>query len=85
MTRTELTLTDEQLRFLRSQAEREGLSVSEVLRRILDPLIPRREEPEVPSTEQGRERALRAVGKFASGDHDIAENHDDYLAEAFGS
>lgn len=35
------------------------------------------------SPEEQRQRALAIIGRFRSGDRDVAERHDDYLAEAY--
>jgi plasmid stability protein len=35
------------------------------------------------SKEERKRRALSIIGKFSSGLPDIAQNHDDYLAEAY--
>jgi len=80
MTRTQIQFTDEQLRALRTQAGKEEVSVSKLVRTAVDAFL--RSGPE-PSREELVERALRAVGQFASGEDDIAVNHDKYLAEAY--
>jgi len=36
-----------------------------------------------PSRQELMRRALEVAGKYRSGHHDIAERHDDYLAEAY--
>jgi len=42
-----------------------------------------RAKPETSLAERCR-RAIEAVGRFSSGKHDVAEQHDEYLANAFG-
>lgn len=81
MIRTQLQLTEEQVRALRQRAEREGVSVSECVRRILDRSL-RAEDP-------GRSvlygRAWDVVGRFRDreGAREVARNHDEYLDESF--
>ena len=78
MRRTQVQLTDDQLRRLRELAERQGRTVAEVIRESVDHYLvrARRDDDEV------RARALAIAGKFRSGTGDIAENHDEYLAQA---
>ena len=82
MVRTQVQLTEEQLAALRAQAARRGSSVSAVVRRAVDALL--RSEASA-SPEERRRRALEAVGRFSSGKRDVAERHDDYLADALRS
>ena len=35
------------------------------------------------AADKHRQRALKVAGRFSSGLSDVAENHDDYLAEAY--
>ena len=74
--RTQVQLTDEQLRRVKAVAAARGVSMAEVIREAVDAL-----------TSEGREarhvRAMRAVGRFRSGHSDVAEHHDDHLTDAF--
>ena len=82
MVRTQIQLTERQARELKRIAAKEGISMAEVIRRAVDAKI-RGGAGEVPWEEQVR-RAQAAMGKFRSGLKDVAERHDDYLAEEYG-
>ena len=82
MVRTQVQLTEEQLATLRSQAAQQEVSVSELVRRAVNLLAA---AGPAPSPTELRRRAIEVAGRFASGAHDVARRHDDYLAEAFGS
>ncbi|MCZ7661846.1 MAG: ribbon-helix-helix domain-containing protein [Thermoleophilia bacterium] len=77
--RTQIQLRDDQARALREMAGREDVSLAELIRRGVDRLLA---EAQAGS---GRTRldALRIAGRFDSGTPDVAERHDDELAEAF--
>ena len=82
MVRTQIQLTERQARELRRIAAKEGVSMAEIIRRAVDAKI-RGGTGEVPWEERVR-RAQAAMGKFRSGLKDVAERHDDYLAEEYG-
>lgn len=77
MLRTQVQLTDEQLRRVRQVARREGVSLAEVVRRCIDAGL----------REQSREglyaRAAALVGAFEDPESlcDLASRHDEYLDE----
>ncbi len=77
MIRTQISLTEAQLRRLRREAARRGVSMAELVRQAVDQVVP----DELEERRQLRLRALRAAGIYSSGAGDIAERHDDYLAE----
>jgi hypothetical protein len=79
MVRTQVCLTDEQHRALRRAAKREGISMTALLRRMLE------RELLVEATKRDfRKDAIMAfVGLGRSDRSDISENHDEALAEAF--
>lgn len=80
MIRTQIQLTEEQSRALKSLAAQRGVSVAELIRQSVDSFI----RASVGLDEQERRRrAIGAVGKFRSGQADVAIHHDDYLAEAY--
>jgi predicted DNA-binding ribbon-helix-helix protein len=80
MVRTQIQLTEEQSQHVKEIAERENISMSEVIRRVVDDwLLTHRSIP----PEERKERALSVIGRFRSGCGDLAENHDAYLAEAY--
>ncbi len=75
MVRTQVMLAEDQLRALRQLAARQGVSISELVRRSVDRLI---EEDE---RRKRWARSLEAIGKFHSGRSDISVNHDKYAWE----
>lgn len=82
MVRTQIQLTERQARELKRIAAMEGVSMAEVIRKAVDAKL-RGGVREVPWEERNR-RALAVMGKFRSGLKDVAEKHDDYLAEEYG-
>jgi hypothetical protein len=77
MIRVQIRLTEEQLEKLSRLAERDELSVSDVVGRAVDALIAAMPSPS--------ERALAAAGLYASTKHDIAAAHDHHLMATFRS
>jgi hypothetical protein len=76
--RTMIYLDVEQHRALRTEAVREGVSMAEVLRRLVGRYLDeRRGSGRVPP-----KAYLRLVGLGASGRSDISERHDAYLTRA---
>lgn len=80
MVRTQIQLSEEQSARLKKLAAARGKSVAELIRTSVDALL-----AATPATddESRRERALSAAGRFHTGDSDLAEAHDRYLAEAY--
>ena len=78
MIRTQIQLTEEQATKLKQVASERKVSVAEVIRRAIDRDLTEDE------TSPG-DRAIEAVRRshFRSGNSDIAERHDDYLAQDF--
>lgn len=80
MLRTQIQLTEEQLRRLKAQARREGVSVAALIRRGIDQVLGPDER------DRRVQRALRVVGRYGHDPAtDVSVRHDDYLAEAFGT
>ena len=77
--RTQISLTARQLEGLRRLSEQEGESIAKLIRGAVDRLL-REQGP--PDLEERRRRALAVVGRFQSGRHDIAEEHDRYFVES---
>jgi plasmid stability protein len=75
--RTIVQLPDEQAAALERAARRRGVSKAAVVREALGQLL----APEERVEGEALRRALAAAGCFASGVPDLAERHDDYLAE----
>lgn len=78
MVRTQVYLTKEQHAALHRSAERNGVSMTEELRRLIDRhLLAKGADPAL-----AREAYFSFVGIGESGVRDVAERHDDYLAGA---
>ena len=81
MIRTQVQLSDTQIRTLKRLATDRGVSMSELIRQSLDQFLL---SAGVTDDRQLRMRALASSGRFHSGRSDIATDHDEYLREAFG-
>jgi hypothetical protein len=79
MIRTQIQLEEEHLNWLRNESKTRGVSISQLIREGIS-LFKEREE-RMPADRKAR--ALEAVGRFSSGKSDIAEKHDQYLANAY--
>jgi hypothetical protein len=82
MIRTQIQLTEEQHVQLKRWAERLGISMAEAVRRCVAERLASVDE-QTERSDRVRE-ALSAVGQYASGRSDVAEHHDEHLADAFG-
>lgn len=80
MVRTQVQFKEDDLKELRQEAAEEGVSVSEVVRRYVAEGIRAKRKP---SRKELWERASKVIGKYRSGKSDVAQRHDDYLAEAY--
>jgi predicted DNA-binding protein len=80
MIRTQIQLTDAQLKALRRLSAATGKSTKELIRNAIDRYLA---ESPVSKPEDRIERAIKAAGAFASGSNDAGADHDRYLAEAF--
>jgi metal-responsive CopG/Arc/MetJ family transcriptional regulator len=76
MIRTQVQLTEDQLKALKKLSAKEGLSLAELIRRAVDDLVRKNEAAAL------KEKLLGVAGKFRSGLGDLAEQHDWYFAEA---
>jgi len=79
MVRTIIQLRDAQAVALDRAARRRGVSKAAVIREALDDLLARE------GGDLALDRALLAAGSGASGVSDLAEPHDEYLAEQTGT
>ena len=77
MQRTQISLTRDQMQRLRRESTKRGVSMAHVIREAVDAYVPDREHDRAAMIE----RALAASGRYRSGAPDVAERHDDYLAE----
>lgn len=80
MLKTQIMVSEEQLRRLRELARARGVSVAQLVREALDDALARHG---VRDAGELRRKAAAAAGRFRSGRRDGAERHDDHLAEAF--
>jgi hypothetical protein len=80
MIRTQVQLTESQMKALRQASAETGKSVAELIRQGVDRYLAGRNQP---SREERIRRAIRAAGRFSSGVSDVSVNHDKYLAEAY--
>ena len=80
MIRTQVQLTEEQARALKTLAIARRSSVAELIRQSVDHLI--RQSGTIDVAER-RRRAITAAGRFRSGQSNISTEHDHYLAEAY--
>ena len=79
MIRTQIQLTEEQARHLRRIAAERGISVAALIREAVERMVA------VDPGPARLERALSAIGRFASNRRDISTEHDRYLADDFAS
>ena len=79
MIRTQIQLTEEQVRRIRALARREGVSMAEIIRRGVDDFLASAEL----SWDDLWERASSLVGDFEDRESadDVAARHDEYLDE----
>jgi hypothetical protein len=78
MVRTQIQLTEEQVKALRKIAMTSRLSVAELIRRAIDTMIKSRVTVD---PDERLKRALEIVGKFSSGKRDTSRKHDSCLAD----
>ena len=79
MIRTQIQLTEAQVRKLKRAAAEQGVSMAEVIRRCID----RGVSEELPDRAAAYRRASALIGAFEDrrGACDVSTGHDDYLAE----
>lgn len=81
MIRTQVQLTEGQLKELKRIAAARGTSLAKVVRDAVDGVIRAGGAPV--DREEMVNRGLSIVGRFRSGIRDTSARHDKYLAEAF--
>lgn len=78
MIRTQISLTEDQMRRLRRESRRRGVPIAQVVREAVDRVV-----PADPGGRHAKlERALTAVGRFRSGSGDAAARHDEVAGES---
>ena len=80
MIRTQIQITPEQAGLLKHLASKERKSVSELIRISIDSML---KSGGIKDQSDLRRKAMAAAGKL-NGPRNLAENHDDYLAEVLG-
>jgi predicted DNA-binding protein len=80
MVRTQIQLTEHQLKALRQLSAMTGRSAAELIRNGIDQYLAGRR---VSKAEDRIERAIQVAGTFSSGGADASADHDRHLAEAF--
>ena len=75
--RTQISLTEDQMRRLRAEARRRRVPIAAVVRDAVDRMVPLD-----PDDRAARfQRALAAVGRLHSGTGDLSARHDDIAGE----
>jgi uncharacterized protein YigA (DUF484 family) len=74
--RTQVSLTEEQMRRLRREAHRRNVSLASIVRHAVDQVVP----DEDASRSQQIDALLEVAGSAASGSGDVAREHDEVLA-----
>jgi hypothetical protein len=80
MVRTQVQLTQGQIKALRQASAATGESISELIRQGVDRYLAGRNDM---AREERIKRAIRVAGRFSSGLTDVSVKHDHYLAEAY--
>ena len=80
MIRTQIQLTDDQLRRLRFLAREQAVSLAEMIRRCIDRAL----SVDSPGREESYARAAKLIGSLKDPDAatDLSCNHDQYLDDA---
>lgn len=81
MIRTQIQLTERQMRRLRRAAREQGVSLAEMVRRLIDRGI----ADELPDRKTAYARAAERLGEFRDPEEagHVSERHDDYLERAY--
>lgn len=78
MIRTQISLTDDQMRRLRAEARRRRVPIAQVVREAVDRAV-----PADPGERETRfRRAVTVAGQFDSGTGDLATRHDEIAGES---
>jgi hypothetical protein len=77
MIRTQISLSEDQMRRLRRAARERGISIAAVIREAVERSVP---DPDIERVAKQR-RAFELAGAFDSGHRDTAQRHDEVLAD----
>jgi len=80
MVRTQVQLTERQVKLLKQLAASKNTSVAEIIRQAIDNFLKMQTTVDL---EERKQRAIKAAGHFRSGISDLSEAHDKYLNEIF--
>lgn len=80
MVRTQIQLTERQVKSIRSLAKERRVSMAEIIRQSIEAYL--KMAPGVDMAERKR-RAIAIAGRFRSNVPDLGTNHDRYLTEAY--
>jgi len=80
MVRTQVQLSEAQMKALRQISSATGQSIADLVRQGVDRFLTAQSSV---SRQERIDRAMRIAGKFSSGKSDVSAHHDDYLAQAF--
>jgi hypothetical protein len=80
MIRTQVQLTEDQVRSLKTLAAKRQVSVAELVRQSVDHFVRLARGVDA---ETQRRRAIAAAGRFRANRSDISTEHDQYLVEAY--
>ena len=83
MIRTQILLTEEQHRLLKSISKEKNISMAQTIRECVTYYSANIADHVVTSEEEKYNMALKAAGRFKSGIKDLSSNHDGYLREDF--
>jgi hypothetical protein len=75
--RTQISLSEDQMRRLRAEARRRRVPIARLVREAVDRLVGQESE----ERRARHQRALTAAGRFRSGSGDLAARHDEIAAE----
>ena len=80
MVRTQVQLTERQVKLLKQLAASKNTSVAEIIRQAIDNFLKMQTTVDL---EERKQRAIKAAGRFRSGISDLSKAHDKYLNEIF--
>ena len=80
MIRTQIQMTEEQIKKLKKIASKKHRSMAEIIRQAINNFMAVKADADI---EERKTRAIAAAGRFHSKVSDLSEAHDKYLAEAF--
>jgi hypothetical protein len=82
MVRTQIQLTEEQVKVLKQLATSRHVSIAELIRRAVDTMI---NTSTTVDAEEREKRAQDIIRKFSSGKWDVSRKHDSYFVESLDS